>query len=444
MTITARRFFGCGSLVAAVVLAARADDLATRVREYKLDNGLEVLVYVDTSAPVVSTNVYYRVGSCDEPTGLTGISHMLEHMTFKHTDLYKPGDFDRMVDSAGGGNNGFTSTFYTAYYEDFASDRWDLALKVEASRMARCIFPDSEFESEHQVVAEERRLGDNRPTSIFWEQFDATAFLASPQRNPTIGWPQDVEQFSVQAVRDWYTRHYNPANAVLVVAGDVRPDDVRSRAEKYFGRLKGTPVSRTDFYKTEPRQYGERRMTVRRRVSSPTLCVAWHSPGVRDSNYFVAEAAAALLGDGRSSRLYRRLVTELGICTGAGSYNDAERDPGLLRIYASPKAESLIPRVEAVIDTEVQRMAAELVSERELQKVQNRVLASQMFQRDDVSDMAYLLATYQICTGSWRNFKDYPDHVRSVTREQVRDFCRAALTTDNRTVGMLVAAKEAR
>ena len=429
---------------AAVALAGPADDLDARVHEWKLSNGLEVIVYVDSSAPVVSTNAYYRVGSVDEPTGITGISHMLEHMSFKHTAIYRPGDFDRMVDSAGGNNNGFTSTYYTAYYEDFASDRWDLALRIEAARMATCIFDDSEFASEHQVVAEERRLGDNRPTSAFWEDFDAAAFIANPQRNPTVGWPDDVERFNVRAVRDWYTGHYNPANAVLVIAGDVRLDDVRARVDKYFGKLKGKPVERTDFYNTEPKQYGERRLTVRRRVSTPTMMIAWHSPGVRDSNFLVPEVVASVLGDGRGSRLYRRLVKELGLATDASCWNDAECDPGLLRIYISPKAESLMPRIEAVVDSEIARISNEPVTPRELEKVRNRVLAGQLFNREDVSDMAYILASYQIATGTWRNFETYPERVRQVTAGQVQDFCKTYLTKDNRTVGVLVAAKEAK
>lgn len=431
-------------LAATTSFAVPTDEMDGRVHEWKLPNGLEVIVYVDSSAPVVSTNAYYRVGSVDEPTGITGISHMLEHMSFKHTAIYRPGDFDRMVDSAGGNNNGFTSTYYTAYFEDFASDRWDLALRIEAARMATCIFADSEFESEHQVVAEERRLGDNRPTSAFWEDFDAVAFTASPQRNPTIGWSDDVERYNVRAVRDWYTGHYNPANAVLVIAGDVRLDDVRARVDKYFGKLKGRPVERTDFYTIEPKQDGERRLSVRRRVSSPTVMMAWHSPGVRDSSFYVAEVAASILGDGRGSRLYRRLVKELGLATDASCWNDVERDPGLVRVYVSPKAESLMPRIEAVVDSEIARISSEPVTPREIEKVQNRVLAGHLFNREDVSDMAYILASYQIATGTWRNFESYPERIRQVTAEQVKDFCKTYLTKDNRTVGALVAAKEAR
>ncbi len=416
-----------------------AEDLEARVTEFTLRNGLEVIVYVDSSAPVVSVNVYYRVGSYDEPIGLTGISHMLEHMTFKRTDIYRPGDFDRIVDSAGGNNNGFTSTYYTGYYENFARDRWELGLKLEAARMARCVFPDSEFASEHQVVAEERRLGDNRPTSALWEAFEATAFLANPQRNPTIGWSDDVRRFTVEAVRDWYRRHYNPANALLVVSGDVRPEEVRAKAEQYFGRIKGVPVARADYYDLEPPQTGERRVTVRRRVSVPRMLVGFHSPGIRDSAWYAAEVAAGILGSGRSSRLYRRLVTELGLATSVWCGGSSERDPGLVRISIQPVSEEAIPRIEQVVEEELARMGKESVSERELQRIRNVVIAASMFERDDISDMAYFLATSQITSGSWRSFRDYPSRISAVTREQVRDFCREHLRPDRRTVGLLLA-----
>lgn len=441
------RTFHLSCLVSLVLLAAQsvlaadaAADLESRVSEFALKNGLEVLVYADSSAPVVSTNVYYKVGSYDEALGRTGLSHMLEHMTFKHTDIYKPGDFDRIVDSAGGNNNGFTSTYYTGYYEDFARDRWELALRIEAARMGRCIFPDSEFESEHQVVSEERRLQDNRPMSELWEQFDAVAFLANPQRNPTIGWPDDVRRYTVQAVRDWYAQRYNPANAVLVVAGDVRPADVRAKAEKYFGKLKGTPVARTDCYGSEPKQHGERRITVRKRVRVPQVLVGFHSPGIRDTaEFFAAEVAGSIAGSGRSSRLYRKLVTELQIATSVWGGNSVDRDPGMFQIGVTPKAESLIPHIEQVVQAELDRLGAEPVTERELQQVRNQVLAGEYFQRDDVSDMAYLLARCKILYGDWRTIEAYPAGIQRVTAEQVRDFCRAYLNPDNRITGILLS-----
>jgi zinc protease len=369
---------------------------------------------------------------------------MLEHLTFKHTDIYKPGDFDRIVDEAGGRNNGFTSTFYSGYYEDLARDRWELGMKLEAARMGRCVFPDSEFASEHQVVTEERRLGDNRPISALWEQFEATAFLANPQRNPTIGWMDDVRRFTAQAVRDWYRRYYNPANAVLVVAGDVRPDDVRAKAAKYFGRIKGVPVDLPDYYDAEPEQNGERRIVVRRRVSQPSLLMGFRSPGIRDSLSYAAEVAAGILGSGRSSRLYQRLVVKDGIASSAGVWNSVQRDPGLLQLSITPMAESLIPRIEAAVAEEVARMRTELVSDRELQRVRNATLAGRMFDTDDISDVAGALAATHIIYGNWREYERYPAAIEAVTAEGVRAFCGQYLKQDLLTVGLLLPDEEAR
>jgi zinc protease len=424
-------------LTSAFVLSF-ADDFSSRVSEFDLPNGLHGIVYVDSSAPVVSVNAYYKVGSYYEPPGNSGLSHMLEHMSFKHSDIFKPGDFDRMLDSVGAQNNGFTSTFFTGYYEDFASDRWDLGLKLEAARMGKCIFPDSEFDSEHQVVWEERRLHDNRPMSVFWEQLDATVFLANPQRNPTIGWSDDVARFQVEAVRDWYDRYYHATNAVLVVAGAVDPADVKTKVEKYYSALPRKPVPPFDAYNIEPPQRGERRFTVRRRVSQPQVMIAFHTPGVRDSMRAAADVAAGILGLGRSSRLYRKLVVQTRLCNSVWAWNSVGRDPGAMYIGFQPAREADIPKIEAIVAQELARLGSETVTERELERVRNQELSSEMFDRDDVSDVAYYLASYYITEGDWRAFPAYREQVKAVTREQVQEFARARLTPDQRTVGLLL------
>jgi len=414
------------------------ESVDARIFEFKLKNGLEVIGYIDSSAPVVSVNVYYRVGSYDEQPGYTGISHMLEHMTFKHTDIYKPGDFDRILDSVGAFNNGFTSTYYTGYYEDIAKDRWELALKLEAARMAKCIFPDSEFESEHQVVAEERRLWDNRPTSALWEQFEAIANLVHPHRNPTIGWPSDVANYTVEQVREWYKKYYNPANAVLVIAGDIRPDDVRAEVTKYFGRIKGTLVKRADYYNLEPEPAGERRVTVRKRVSVPSLLIGVPTPGIRDSLYIVGDVIASILGAGRNSRLYRTLVLDSGLTTSVSVWNSVEKDPGLMYFMITPKSETLIPRIEQIVYQELERMKTEPVTEKELNRVKNQTIAGYIFERDDVSGIAYLFATAHITAGNWRAFLKQMEKIETATPEQIQDFCSKYLTERRRIVGILL------
>ncbi|MGQ9679112.1 MAG: M16 family metallopeptidase [bacterium] len=425
-------------------LLVAAAPIESCIGEFTLNNGLHVIHYFDSSAPVVSVNVYYQVGSYDEPPGITGISHMVEHMSFKHTDIYKPGDFDRMLDSVGANNNGFTSTYYTGYYEVLAKKHWELALKMEAARMHRCVFPDSEFASEHQVVAEERRLQDNRPTSVFWEQFEAVAFLAHPHRNPTIGWADDVEKFTVEKVREWYKKHYNPANAVLVIAGDVRLEEVKPKVEKYFGRIKGESVPRKNFYNIEPPLTGERRLILRKHINVPRLLIAFPTPGNRDSLYIVGDVVASILGQGRKSRLYRTLIIDSALATSVSAWNSVERDPGLLEIMVTPKDESLIPKIENVINAELKNMATELVSDHELQRVKNQTIAASLFERDDISDIAWLLATSQINAGDWRDFLLQMERIEKTTTSQVRAFCRKYLTEQRRIVGILVSDKEAR
>lgn len=428
-------------LLGLLLIAIPTDTVEPQIFEFRLKNGLQVIGYIDTSAPVVSVNAYYSVGSYDEPPGWTGISHMLEHMSFKHTDIYKPGDFDRILDSVGAFNNGFTSTYYTGYYEDIAREHWDLALKLEAARMGRCIFPDSEFASEHQVVAEERRLSDNRPSSVLWENFEAIAYIAHPHRNPTIGWPEDVAGFTAEKVRTWYKRYYNPANAVLVIAGDIKPEEVKKKVQKYFGWLKGAPVTRTDYYNYEPQTAGERRVIIRKPVSVPSLLIGYPTPGIKDSLYFIGDVVARILGWGRNSRLYRALVLDSALATSIQVYNSMEKDPGLMYFYITPKSETLIPRIEHLIGRELDKMKTEPVTEQELTRVKNQTLADYIFARDDISDIAYLLATSQITTGSWRSYLDWMQQVEKATPDQIQGFCARYLNHHRRVVGVLLPEK---
>ena len=414
--------------------------LASHITEYDLDNGLHVIIYVDSSAPVVSTHVWYRVGAYDEPLGKTGLSHMLEHMTFKHTDRYEPGQFDNIIQEVGGRKNGFTSTYYTGYFEDLASDRWELSLELEAARMSSCRFDEDEFQREHQVVTEEWRLGKNRPASELWQEFRCTAYLAHPHRTPLIGWDDDVRGYTTDAVAEWYREHYNPANAVLVIAGDVRVEEAKSLVAKHFGPLKGRRVKRIDCYNSEPVQNSERMITLRREVYAPAMLIGYHVPGIRDEDYYAGELVGWILLHGRTSRLYQKLVTETGLATWVGGGNTVSRDPGLLRLHVTPRSEEDIARIVELIDQEIDRLAAEPVTDRELAKVQNQMMADQVFAQDNVSGLARTLARSVITTGSWRFLERFPDEIAKVTKEEIRDFSERYLDPENRTVALLLAS----
>jgi zinc protease len=425
------------------VRAESGQEIRSRVSEFTLRNGLQVIVYVDSSAPVVSTVVAYRVGSVDEPLGKTGLAHMAEHMLYKHTNIYRPGEFARIVRDAGGTYNGEAGEYLSAYYETFSRDRWELGLKLEAARMGRCVFPDSEFDSEHQVVLEEVRLRGGRPLSILFRQFWAVAYLVHPMRSRS-GWMKDVEHLTAADVREWYARYYNPANAVLVVAGDVRVEDVRQKVEKHFGALKGRPVARQDVYDLEPEQMGERRILVHHATSVPHLLIGYHVPGARDSTRAAGHVLMGLLGQGSHSRLQRALVEDSGLAASVSAYMNTivERDPGLMMIHVVPKAESLVPRIERIMEHEIDSLRRVPPDERELAGVKKLYAAFNVFALDDLVGMAEGFGAFQITEGNWQAGLTFPDAMSRVTPEQVSDFCRTWLRPDNRTVGLLVTGKE--
>jgi len=413
--------------------------IAERITDYELANGLRVIIYVDSSAPVVATHVWYRVGSYYEPVGRTGISHMTEHMVFKRSPAWPPDGFSQLVQEHGGQSNGFTSTWYSGYFEVFAADRWELALKLEAARMHACIFLDEDFIPEREVVSEEWRLSDNQPTRRLWTDFFATAFQANPQRNPTIGWSDDIRNYTRSAVEEWYRTWYNPANAVLVIAGDVRPDKVRTLVAKHFGRLRGKPVPKVDFYDIEPDQRGARRVEVRMRTSAPALLIGYRMPGRRDTvGYNAAAVTAAVLGDGRLSRLHRRLVVETRLATSVNVWPTAQRDPGLLMLMITPNNEESIPAIERVVTEEIARLAEEPVEERELERVRNGLVANEVFARDNAGRVAYLIASYWALTDDWREFDRELERTRRIGTDEVMAFARDWLRPEFQTVGALL------
>lgn len=425
-------------ILLALTVVAAPQEFELTVHEYTLKNGLKILVYVDTSAPVASVQMYYRVGAYDEQTGHTGISHMLEHMTFKHSQAYRPGDFDRILDSVGAQKNGFTSTYFTGYFETFSREHWELGLRLEAARMSTCVFSEPEFATEQQVVIEERRLHDNNPPSILRETYKAVALLANPQRNPVIGWSEDIKSLTVPKLNSWYRRYYNPANAVLVVAGHVQPADVLRQAERYFGKLKGKSLDRPILYHSEPTQTGERRVIVRRQVSQPMMLIGYHTPGVKDSSYLAGYVAARLLASGRNSRLYQALVIQQELAVSCAAWNAVTLDPGLLEIQVVPKAESLIPYIETSIEKEIARLASEPPTEQEMTRVANGLLADDYYNRDAIHNVASQLASSYIIHGDWRHFLRERKRLLQVTGEQVSEFCRRYLVSNNRTVGILL------
>ena len=261
-------------LVITLLLGSQLVLAAGSVHEYQLDNGLKLIVKEDHRAPVVVSQVWYRVGASYEHDGITGVSHVLEHMMFKGTDAHPPGEFTRIISENGGSENAFTSKDYTAYFQRLEKSRLPISFELEADRMRHLHLQDEEFQKEINVVMEERRLRtDDKPTALTYEQFMATAFLSSSVRIPTIGWMSDLENMQLNDLQQWYERWYAPNNAIVVVVGDVEPEAVLKQVKKYFGPLKPEEIVPVK-PRTEPPQKGRRHITVR----APAIINARLSP----------------------------------------------------------------------------------------------------------------------------------------------------------------------
>ncbi|OGQ12554.1 MAG: peptidase M16 [Deltaproteobacteria bacterium RBG_19FT_COMBO_46_12] len=412
--------------------------LKEQVFETILPNGLKVILLENHKAPLVTFQVWYRVGSRNEPWGKTGISHVLEHMMFKGTRQIGPEEFSRIVQENGGNDNAFTSRDYTAYFQNLSSDRIQVSLDLESDRMQNLLLREEDFRTERMVVMEERRLRtEDNPTGVLLEQLQASAFQVHPYRWPIIGWMGDLKRLTLDDLKEYYTTYYNPSNAFLVVAGDFKKEELLPRIEKAFGSYsKGVaPNQEKD---KEPFQMGERRILVKKEAQLPTILMAYHVPNLHDPDSYVLEVIATLLSGGKSSRLYQNLVREKRLVLRAeADYSLLSYDPYLFYLSAEPLPNKETAEVEKALDQEIEWLQKELVPERELEKVKNQMEASFVFGQDSIFYQAMVLAQHEIAFG-WRAIDDYLPSIRKVTPEDIQRVAKKYLISDNRTVGILI------
>jgi zinc protease len=407
-----------------------------------LGNGLKVLVKRDDRAPIVTSQVWYRVGSSYEYGGITGVSHVLEHMMFKGTADLEPGEFSRIIAANGGDENAFTGRDYTAYFQTLAADRLEVAFKLEADRMRNLALPNEEFDKEIEVVKEERRLRtDDDPEATTFEQFNATAYASSPYRNPIIGWQSDLDSMTVEMLRDWYRMWYAPNNATLVVVGDVDPATVFALAEEYFGALEPGPALKPH-PRSEPPQQGEKRLTVAAPAKEPYLLMGWKTPVLADADSgwepYALEMLVAVLDAGASSRFSRELVREQRIAASAdASYNAFNRLAGMLLVDGTPAQGQSVEALEQALLTQIDRLKTELVDEAELTRIRRQLIAGKVYERDSVFYQAMLLGKFETVGLGWRLADAYVDQLAAVTPEQIQAVAKKYLNTENRTVARL-------
>ncbi len=445
------KVFPIKALLAVSLCLFSATALAN-VQEYELDNGLKILVKEDHRAPVVVSQIWYKVGSSYEHEGITGISHALEHMMFKGTEKYATGEFSRIISENGGRENAFTGADYTAYFQTLESSRLSISMELEADRMRHLIVLEEEFLKEIEVVKEERRWRtEDKPQSYLREVAMSTAFQTGPYRHPIVGWMNDLDNMTVDDLRDWYQQWYAPNNATLVVSGDVNAEEVYQLAKKYFGPLPaGKPIKAAQ--RPEVIQNGIKRVTVKRPAELPYLLMAYKVPvlktvldqvdeqadSIPEWEPYALEVLASILGGSSSSRFASNLVRgkEVASSIGAG-YNFSSRLDRLFTISGTPAKDQTVVQLEAAVNEEIEKLKNRFVSDSELQRIKAQVVSSDVYERDSVFYQAMILGMFETVGLSWKETDKYVKSIQAVTAEQVQIVTKKYLQEDRLTVAVL-------
>lgn len=413
------------------------------IQQFKLDNGLKIVVQEDHRAPVVVSQVWYRAGALDEVNGKTGVAHVLEHMMFKGTKEVPAGQFSRLIAAAGGKENAFTAQDQTTYFQQLEKSQLPLSFKLEADRMANLNFSNEEFAKEIQVVMEERRWRtEDKPQSKVKEQFNSTIYHVHPYGRPVVGWMNDLENMTADDAREWYKNWYAPNNATLVVVGDIKAPDVLKLAKQYFGKLKPQtlPARKPQM---EPEQKGERRVVVKAPAKLPYLLMGFHVPALQDADKdidpYALEILAAVLNGNASARLNQNLVRESQIAVDVDAgYDMIQRGRhSIFVLDGTPSEGKSVADLEAAILQEIEKIKANGVTDEELLRVKAQVIAADVYQRDSMFYQAMQIGQLETSGFSWRLLQEYPAKLQAVTSAQVQAAAQKYFNKDNMTVATL-------
>jgi zinc protease len=415
----------------------------TFTQETTLSNGLKVIVREDHRSPTVAHMVWYKTGAIDETTGTTGVAHVLEHMMFKGTKKNGPGEFSKQVAAVGGRENAFTNNDYTAYFQQIEKSHLEEMMRLEADRMQNLNLSEEEFKKEIQVVMEERRLRtDDQATGLLYEQLMATAFNASPNRNPVIGWMSDLKNMTYLDAQNWYQKWYTPSNAILVVVGDVNPKEVFDMANRTYGKIPNKILEQRKV-QGEPEQKGIKRFTLKAPAENTIVYMGWKVPKIQNGEIGVIdpwalEVLAGILDGNQNTRLNRTLVINQNIANSVGaSYDSIGRGEQLFLIDGSlfPKKspDLFIKEVKKII----QDIAKNGIDPKELERVKIAVTSSQIYKRDSVFGQAMEIGASEIEGVSWKKIGLITDKIQSVTAQQVQSVAAKYFVDDHLTIGIL-------
>ena len=417
------------------------------VQEFKLNNGLKLIVQEDHRSPVVVSQVWYRAGALDEVNGKTGVAHVLEHMMFKGTKKHAPGQFSRMIAAAGGKENAFTGMDYTCYFQQLEKSNLPLSFELEADRMANLQITDAEFAKEIKVVMEERRWRtEDKPQSRVNEQFQASTFRAHPYGRPVVGHMNDLENMTAADAREWYENWYAPNNATVVVVGDVKAAEVLKLANQTFGKLKphALPARKPQ---TEPAQMGERRVVVKAPGKLPYLVMGFHADALQDKpktpeaewEPYALEVLAGILSGNDSARLNQKLVRENNIAldVGAGYDSTSRGRESLFELSGTPAEGKTVVDLEAALWVQIDKIKTDGVTQKELDRVKAAVIAADVYQRDSMFYQGMQIGQLETMNYSWKLINSYPEKLKAITSGQIQAVAKKYLLKDNMTVATL-------
>lgn len=412
---------------------------STRVHERTLQNGLRVIVKEDHRSPVVVSQVWYKVGSSYEPDGITGVSHVLEHMMFKGTNVYGPNEVSQIIAANGGSENAFTGHDYTAYFQQWEKSRLPLSFEIESNRMRRLLLSKDEFIKEIEVVKEERRMRtDDNPDAWLYEQFGFEAWKTSPYGQPIIGWRRDLDSMTVADLADWYERYYAPNNATVVVVGDVMPDEVFALAEEWFGELEPSEIE-VNSPAPEPRFASGREKTVERVARVPSFIRGYYAPVISAANPqdwepYALEVLAYVLDGGQSARFEKSLVRDQQLAASIWtSYDATTRLDGLVTFGGSPSQGVSTDELITGLDEQLSLVRTTLVSQLELDRVKAQLKAADVFERDSVFYQAMKIGRLVTVGLNWDLEESWLENISTVTPEQVMAVAQKYLVANNAT-----------
>lgn len=430
--------FGLISVFA--VSAAQAS--SNEIQEFTMANGMKVLVKEDHRAPIVVSQVWYKVGGSYEHSGITGVSHVLEHMMFKGTKKHAAGEFSRIIAENGGRENAFTGKDYTAYFQQLEKSRLKVSFEMEADRMRNLTLPEEEFKKELAVVMEERRMRtEDKASALTAEQFYATAFTNNPYHQPIIGWMNDLENMKVSDLREWYEKFYAPNNATLVVVGDVNAKDTFELAKKYFSELKPSNIAVTKL-RLDAEQKGERRITIKAPARLPYMVMGFKVPSYKTAKEswepYALDVLAYVLSGGNSSRFAKSLVRKqqiaVNVDTGYGIFSRLDE---LFSIDGVPAAGYNVKQLEAAINKEIEIVKNTQVTAKELARIKAQTIAEKVYEKDSVFYQAMQIGMLETVGLDWRLNGEYTKNIRKVTAEQIQAVAKKYLVSDTLTVAVL-------